>query len=382
MRLWAGILLCLLALRPAAAEEAASSTPPPFELVRSLQSLQDKIGMGNKAMQEARPALMNRVAENFKAAPDRVWQDIRNQRAARLYLLNGGDRNLVRMLYAKGVMVNADAALFEGALAYVSGDLEKARQAWQKLDIFSLPASLGSHVAFAQAALCVKSNPAQAVKWLDTARVLAPGTLIEEAALRRELTLLQGDENADAFLWLAANYMQRFDRSLYSDEVRKRLVHVAPALLSSAKYENRVINLLVHLPDVDAMSVYLMAAGVAVTHNHVAQAENWAGIVLAMPGVVGVEKSRAWLYRAAARLDRLDYAAARAALAEAEPRFLIGPDAQLLQAVQAILNLNPAPLKADAPAEPLKSDPAPEKLIETVQALLAGTDRLLSEHKP
>ena len=113
-----------------------------------------------------------------------------------------------------------------------------------------------------------------------------------------------------------------------------------------------------------------------------AQAENWAGIVLAMPGVVGVEKSRAWLYRAAARLDRLDYAAARAALAEAEPRFLIGPDAQLLQAVQAILNLNPAPLKADAPAEPLKSDPAPEKLIETVQALLAGTDRLLSEHKP
>lgn len=382
MRLWAGVVLILLGLGPAAAEETAGGAPQPFELVRSLQSLQDKMGLGNKAMQEARPALMSRVAENFKAAPDNVWQDIRNQRAALLYLLNGGDRNLVRMLYAKGVMVNADAALFEGAMAYVSGDLEKAGQAWQKLDAFTLPASLGSHVAFAQAALCVKTNPAQALKWLDTARLLAPGTLIEEAAIRRELTLLQGDENAETFLWLAANYMQRFDRSLYSDEVRKRLVHVTPALLSDSKYEDRVIRLLVHLPDADAMSVYLMAAGVAVTHNHVAQAENWAGIVLAMPGVVGVEKSRALLYRAAARVDRLDYVTARAALAEAEPRFLIGPDARLLQAVQAILNLNLAPLKSDALPDRPESDVPPEKLIEHVQALLAGTDILLSEHKP
>ena len=112
MRLWAGVVLILLGLGSAAAEETAGGAPQPFELVRSLQSLQDKMGLGNKAMQEARPALMSRVAENFKAAPDNVWQDIRNQRAALLYLLNGGDRNLVRMLYAKGVMVNADAALF------------------------------------------------------------------------------------------------------------------------------------------------------------------------------------------------------------------------------------------------------------------------------
>jgi len=387
VKVWGGFLALYLGLNTvAAAGEAVSGLAQPYELVRSLQSLQDKIATGSTVMQDARPALMNRVADNFKAAPDSVWQDMRNQRAAVIYLLNGGDRNLVRGIYAKGVMTNADTALLEGALAYVGGDLEKAAKFWEKRDVFTLPASLASHVAFARAALALKDNPQQAIRFLDIARLLAPGTLIEEAAIRRELSLLRGEDNAPTLLWLATQYMQRFGASLYADEVRKRLVRVLPALLSTSAYEDKIFRLLLLLPDKDAMQVYLMAAGYAVTRNKVAQADHWAGLVLAMPGTVGIEKSRALLYRAAARVNQLDYVSARAALDEADPRFLVGPDAQLRQAVQAILALNPSaapPLSGQAPvvASP-PTEAAPENLAETVQALLAGTDRLLTEHKP
>eukprot|EP01037_Dinobryon_pediforme_P007304 gene7304-7375_t len=385
-----GFFTIFLGVGPAVAQEATIAAAQPFELVRSLQSLQDKIGSGNKAMQDARPSLMARLTDNFKTAPDSVWADVRNQRAAIIYLLNGGDRRIVQALYTKGVMVKSDSVLFDGTLAYVSGDLEKAGKAWDKLDTFAQPASLGSHVAFAQAALAVKDDPEKAIKLLDVARLLAPGTLIEEAALRRELTLLKGPEKIDAYFRLAIQYLRRFNKSLYSDEVRKRLIRVLPAMLSEGKHGEQVGQVLELLPDVDVMHIYLTAAGSAVTRGHVEEAENWANTVLAMRGVVGIEKSRALLYRAAALVNQMNYAAAREALEPTEKKLLVGPDAQLLLAVQAILALDPqsaGPVRppvaeeAKAPAV-VAADPAgtvPENLIQNVQALLAGTDKLLSD---
>jgi hypothetical protein len=52
-----------------------------------------------------------------------------------------------------------------------------------------------------------------------------------------------------------------------------------------------------------------------------------------------------------------------------------------LQAVQAILALNPPSAPAGVAEKPPELA-APEVLIQNVKVLLAGTDKLLTEHKP
>ena len=54
----------------------------------------------------------------------------------------------------------------------------------------ALDARLAGEVAFARSVLETKRDAKTAVDLLDWARLLAPGGLVEEAALRREIALL------------------------------------------------------------------------------------------------------------------------------------------------------------------------------------------------
>ena len=58
---------------------------------------------------------------------------------------------------------------------------------------------LAGQVAFARSVLETRRDPKAAIARLDWARLLAPGGLVEEAALRREIGLLA--EARDARAW-------------------------------------------------------------------------------------------------------------------------------------------------------------------------------------
>ena len=50
---------------------------------------------------------------------------------------------------------------------------------------------------------------------------LVPGTLVEEAALRREIFLAGQIDNADRFETLAIQYLRRFRHSIYAGNFRE-----------------------------------------------------------------------------------------------------------------------------------------------------------------
>jgi chemotaxis protein MotC len=54
-------------------------------------------------------------------------------------------------------------------------------------------------------------------------RLLLPGSLIEEAALRREAFMRFDANDIDSFSKLGAQYLRRFSKSAYSDQFRQRL---------------------------------------------------------------------------------------------------------------------------------------------------------------
>ncbi|MEN3375064.1 MAG: chemotaxis protein MotC, partial [Hyphomicrobiales bacterium] len=240
--------------------EPAPNDASPVALVRSLQILQEQIANGSVAAHAAQSALLERIETRFAQAPPETWQDPRNARAAVVYLLGGGKPATIRALLSYEKPPAIEDRLIKGALAYVEGHEDEAQDLLRTVDVRRLPPSLGGPVALVQSALIVRQDVAAAMALLDEARLLMPGTLVEEAALRREIFLAGQIDNADKFETLAIQYIRRFRHSIYAGNFRE---HLAVALTRFSFAQNsdmfsRVQRILEQLDPVSRRNLYLM----------------------------------------------------------------------------------------------------------------------------
>ena len=83
------------------------------------------------------------------------------------------------------------------------------------LDAASFDAMRGAHLSLAQAMLTSRTNPERAFEYFEKARLLLPGTLVEEAALRQIVVLAAKTSNKERFSRAAISYLSRFRRSAY-----------------------------------------------------------------------------------------------------------------------------------------------------------------------
>ena len=170
---------------------ARTAQGEPFELVRSLQSLQDQIARGNTRAHanSARAAGAHRPSSSTPSAP-KDGRSPKNARAAVLFVLSGGNAARAAEADRQRQRSMLDEKLLKGVLAYGEGRQDEAVELLGGIEarIARCQSSPG-HVAFVQGELVAKKEPAKALAHLDDARLLAPGTLIEEAALRRQVAL-------------------------------------------------------------------------------------------------------------------------------------------------------------------------------------------------
>ena len=105
--------------------------------------------------------------------------------------------------------------LFDGIMAYGKGRTAEAESILLSLDATSFDAMRGAHLSLAQALLTSRVNPERAFEYFEKARLLLPGTLIEEAALRQIVVLAAKTSNRERFSSAAISYLSRFRRSAY-----------------------------------------------------------------------------------------------------------------------------------------------------------------------
>ena len=220
---WAGAMWSgARAVELLGAQTPEVSTPEPFEMVRSLQSLQAQVAHGNSQANSAQRALLKQMRDVFENANPEVWQDARNARASVVYLLSGGHPAVMRKLLGYDPLPLVPADLMHGALAYIEGRAGDARKHLSRFDPLELEPGLGGQVALVRAALHVREDPQEAIRMLDIARLLMPGTLVEEAALRREVFLVGKQGDIEKLQSLSLTYMRRFHGSLYGNDFRRR----------------------------------------------------------------------------------------------------------------------------------------------------------------
>ncbi|MES0881911.1 chemotaxis protein [Roseibium sp. SCP14] len=312
----------------------------PFKMTRSLQGLQEQIAQGNTHALQAQRTLLAKMDEAYLKVAVEVWQDPRNARAAVIHLLSGGHPGVMKHLLSIDPLPAIDRRLMEASLAYVEGREEDMQELLSEIDPLDLPSSLGGHVALVKAAPFIRSEPAKAMELLQVASLLMPGTLVEEAALRREVFVAGMMGDVARFRVLSIRYLRRFRSSVYAGDFRRRFA-LALDTLGFVQSEDKFALLDDVLREFDADSrrgLYLRLARSALLAGHlnVARKSTDEALFLAVDGTK--EKEILKVYLSATRLDPEDMSANRDLLWSINKAMLAKEDLELLDGVYTVLN--------------------------------------------
>jgi chemotaxis protein MotC len=381
MLLWSG---------PAFADLAANPATTPYASIRTLQVLQEQIAHGNAGAQAAQPHLMQHIADRFLDADPAAWRDPRNARAAVLFLLSGGSSSVVRTVLQKATVPPDMDRLLKGALAYAEGQDGIARELLRTVDPRALPAALGGHVALVQATLLANKDPVAAGKLLDLARLLAPGSLIEEAALRRQVFLVADKDTLDKFASLSRQYVRRFHKSVYAENFKQRFTAAATklALMGDVAQLAKLEPVLAELPVDEQRDFYLAIAKAAIVEGKTVSARFAAEKAAALAPDHSADSARAKLYIGAALIVSDEVEKGVSTLQAADHAMLSAEDADLrgaaLTVAQSVQAEPPTPddeAESDA-APPPPADAATLALMEQARKALDASDRLLKGERP
>lgn len=371
------LAVAVAALSPA----AACAAPNPVSIIRTFQVLQEQVAHGNAAAQAAQPKLMAHVADEFLAADPDVWKDPRNARAAAIFLLSGGRPSVIRQILEKATMAPETDRLIQGALAYGEGSDDAARALLGSIDAKSLPPMLGGHLALVQASLLPEADEAKARALLDTARLLVPGTLVEEAALRRQMFLLTSPASIGKFVFLARQYIRRYRTSIYAPNFKQRLDEVVRKLAGAGDVASldTLDAVLAEYPTAERTGFYLSIAKTAIVQGQAVAARYGAEKAATLVGDKGEAGARSALYAGAALVASDDAGKGVAALRDLDRDKLSAADAELRDAALAVA----AAVRAEpaATGAPPADSAASSGVVAQAEAALARTGKLLGGDK-
>jgi chemotaxis protein MotC len=366
---------------------ADPSSSSPFEMMRALSILQDQIAAGNAIAQVGQVKMIERMAERFSTVDPAVWKDKRNARALVLYLFGGGNAGALNGMIDKDQIAKGYEVLFDGAMAYGLGDDGKARAALLPIDPRNLPSGLGGHLALVQATLVANQDKPKALQLLDLARLLEPGTLVEEAALRKEMFLIGATGDLDKFAFLARRYVHGFGKSIYAENFRQLEVKMAIEIAKgdNAESNGRLEQLLNGVERPERQMIYLTVAKHAVLEGRSTTAAFAGAAAQKLSEKPDVNEARASVYYGAATVVGNDYDLGVKALNAVDPTRLTERDAALRASaleIAAMIRSRASKLDVEDGAEASPEHTGIQQTVVDAERSLAASDGLLQGMTP
>jgi chemotaxis protein MotC len=371
--------LVLLTLGVGACAPASAQTIS--ALAADLQALQAQIASGDQSAYAAQPERLKAIGAAIAAAKPEVWQSKTETDAAVIYLLSGGQpRDLVQLLQS-GAVPKSEVSLMRGAIAYIVGNETEAKALLGDFDPRKLDLRLAGQVAFAQSVIETSRDEKKAIALLDLARLLAPGGLVEEAALRREVSLVGDQRDIDRFVALSRQYATRFGRSVYADNFLQGL---AAAVLQASLIEDvpsfqKFRALASSLtPDIRRGFLLTIARAEALNGKFAIAGLASSEALRAAPSD-SPDEARGRLYEAAARILTPEYDDGVAELQSVAPSKLDKRDQALLGAVRGVAAyLREPPGDIDPGHEQASPPPPPQGGSDRAAATIALAEAAIS----
>jgi chemotaxis protein MotC len=391
-----GVALALAAFALLAPSAACADSAKVSDLVDDLRRMQVNIAQGDKAAYAAQLNQLKTIGAAIATAGPETWKDKREADSLVIYILSGGPLAEVQPLLEGDAVLESERSLARGALAYVTNHGAEAVALLGQTNLTALDARLAGEVAFARSVLETNRDAKAAIELLDWSRLVAPGGLVEEAALRREIALLAQAKDAGRAAMLIRQYVTRFGSSLYAPDFLRDLAGAVARLgLADAAADYKLMSgAVAALPPDGRREFLLTLAKSAVISAKFVAAGAAATEALEGSRADSPEAMRARLYLAASRLFSDAYDAAIADLQTLSESKLDRTDLSLLAAARrAAAELRIAPdlsvfntQNAAALPDPDKDKPSgPALTIARAQEALqrtAGLARLQNGGSP
>ncbi|KFB09180.1 hypothetical protein [Nitratireductor basaltis] len=310
----------------------------PYQMMRSLQVVQDRIADGDHAALPMQTKLLNIIDARLRDAPREAYDDARNLNALLAYASSGGNPATIREVFATLSLEGDLRTIGDGLLSYALGDPNRARAALGGVNPLDLPNAVGAPLGLVAGSLLMRDTPQRALELFDQTRLMAPGTLLEEAALRRTLdaTAILGD--AERFARAARQYVSRFIHSPYASQFAESLVAGIVAMRDRIDLEE-VAQIADRMSNEQARVIYLRIARQAAIDGHeglLAFASEQAEKKPSDPGKPQPQDPRAILYESAASVTKENVNEVLATLQSIDEKRLSASDKELLRAAKAI----------------------------------------------
>jgi chemotaxis protein MotC len=350
--------------------------------IRTLERVQDATASGDRSAVDVQSKLIVQIETDLMSAKKVDLQDVRNLRAIATYLFSGGNPNIAERRFISLDINPENKHLLDGALAYARGEKANAIKFLGNVNLANLPPNLGGRVALVKAILVSAEDLKAALNLLGTASALMPGTLVEEAALRRCVSFAGKLPDIEQLELCASLYIRRFHQSVYWQEFEDSftLGLIQADYIKAGGSMLRLKFILNDLPSVDNRKMLLVISKAAVGRGRFLLAKACAARAFEMSRADSVEMTRANLYAGAAMIVQEDHAAGKKKLESIEKskldpsdKALLGKALELTHQIasrpditeeQAIKSLSPAELKDN-------QSPAYTSLLARAQNALA-----------
>ncbi|MEI2297989.1 chemotaxis protein MotC [Ensifer sp. MJa1] len=231
----------------------------PFKMIRSLQYVQDSVVLGDHSAIEMQRFMLGAIDKRLRSADASVFRDPRNVDAALVYAMSGGNPETLKYLSDHDVAGNFDSRITEALRQYLNGkggliveNLSDAAPEYRN-------ARIGPYLYLILGNAMSQQDPVAAMKYYDWARLTAPGTIIEEAALRRSVFLAVQANDPDKGFHYALTYARRYLTSPYASQFADVFVELAVAHFDGAAQE-RISEILGFMDAPRQREVYLRVA--------------------------------------------------------------------------------------------------------------------------
>ncbi|WP_269932405.1 chemotaxis protein MotC [Aminobacter sp. HY435] len=240
MRLAAALSgVALVAIMVASGRAHASEAPAlePYQMVRCLQLVQDRIATGDQASLPMQRRLLEMTDERMRTADPASFKEPKNFRALLIYAMSGGNPLTIEQVISRLTLEDADRTLAQGVIDYLRGKPKGTVDALATVDPLAQVSELGAFLALVKGSVSINQDPEAALKLFDQARVMSPGTLVEEAALRRSVALTPKLGDGSRFLRNSVQYVRSYLRSPYASQFADAFVAGVVDLHSSIDFD-------------------------------------------------------------------------------------------------------------------------------------------------
>ncbi|NKM14062.1 chemotaxis protein [Rhizobium laguerreae] len=210
--------LGLAMLSPAAANAQDPDDLAPYKMLRSLQFVQDSVVTGDHSAGEMQRFMLGTIDTRLRTVEPSIFDDDRNVDAALIYTMSGGNPQTLEYLIAHDVNGYFDNRVTDVLRKYLSGKGLLVAKTLQETAREYRDKKIGPYLALIGGNVLIATKPTDALDLYDQARLASPGTIVEEAALRRSLAICVDKGMLDRGMAYSQRYVRRFLHSPYASQ--------------------------------------------------------------------------------------------------------------------------------------------------------------------